>query len=67
MSDEMPAYSGRILGAGNDKVTGWLTDRLGCRILFEGTRDKAGGGYLLRSTSIEIPEHLQVPLIDGEV
>jgi len=64
MSDDAPAYTGRLLPAGNDTVELWLTDRNGCVIRVVGHRDRAGGGYLLRSTGVEIPEHLQVPLMD---
>jgi hypothetical protein len=58
--DEMPDYTGRIRAAGKDKIRGWMVDRLGCRIVIEGVRDTAGGGYLLTGT-VDIPGWLAQP------
>ncbi|HTI79468.1 MAG TPA: hypothetical protein VL614_03360 [Acetobacteraceae bacterium] len=66
MSDDEPAYTGRLLPAGNDKVELWLTDRLGVVIRVVGHRDRAGGGYLLKSTAVETPGYLRLPLVDEE-
>lgn len=63
---ERPDYTGRVIGMGNDMVQVWITDRLGIVTRFVGHRDRAGGGYLLRSTGTEIPAHLQLPEIDDE-
>ena len=65
MSDT-PDYTGRLLPGPHETITGWLVDRLGCRILFTGQRDHAGGGYLLKSTAVEIPDYLRVAAIDVE-
>ena len=64
---DKPAYTGRLLPGQNDTVELLLTDRLGCVIRIVGHRDRAGGGYLLRSTAVEVPEYLHVAAIDEGV
>lgn len=63
---DTPDYTGRLLPGPHDTVQLWLTDRLGCVIRVTGHRDHAGGGYLLKSTAVEIPDYLRVAAIDAE-
>jgi hypothetical protein len=64
MGEERADHTGRVLpGKTLDTEDVWITYKLGCVIRLVGHRDRAGGGYLLRSTAVEVPGYLAT---DGE-
>jgi len=62
-------YTGKLYrGEHEGTVRGWLVDRLGSRIEFDGTKDPRPqkGGYIIIGRLVAMPDHLRLPGLDDE-
>jgi len=64
MSDEPPAWTGRIDRCVDGSLVGELTDVFGFRLILTGKRDIEQGGYVLTARAGEAPAGYRVAAID---
>ena len=64
MSDDVPAWTGRIDRCVDGSLLGKITDCFGFELILTGIRDVENGGYVLTARAGEAPAGYRVAAID---